>query len=53
MLFNLALIFLQINNANKDNYKSFFDEFTHTLSVTDQCDIIENIIKALNKKLSI
>ena len=53
MLFNLALIFLQINNANKDNYKSFFDEFTHTLSVTDQCDTIENIIKAFNKKSNI
>ena len=53
MLFNLALIFLQINNANKDNYKSFFDEFTHTLSVIDQCDIIENIIKAFNKKSNI
>ena len=31
MLFNLALICLQITNADKDSYKSFFDEFTHTL----------------------
>ena len=52
-LFNLAVVCLQIKNIKKDNYKSFLEDFNYSLSVTKECDIIENILKAFNKKSTI
>ena len=51
ILFNLAIVCLQINNVKKDNL-SFFGNLKQSLSVSDEYNIIKNIINQFNQKVN-